>query len=42
MSKFLADFCTNPLLFEKKELILHRKGGDEPSFNKEDTNQQRK
>ena len=26
MSKLLADFCINPLLFEKKRLILQRKG----------------
>ena len=25
MSKLLADFCINPLLFEKKRLILHSK-----------------
>lgn len=25
MSKLLADFCINPLLFEKKKLILHSK-----------------
>ena len=25
MSKLLADFCINPLLFEKKRLILQRK-----------------
>ena len=26
MSKLLIDFCINPLLFEKKRLILQRKG----------------
>jgi hypothetical protein len=28
MSKLLADFCINPLLFEKKRLILQRKGDE--------------
>jgi hypothetical protein len=42
MGNLLADFCINLLYFEKKELILQRKGGDEPSLNKEETNQQRK
>ena len=26
MSKLLIDFCINPLLYEKKRLILQRKG----------------
>jgi len=28
MSKLLADFCINPLLFEKKRLISQRKGDE--------------